>query len=234
MTEPLSTWYARHPSQSVDDPMINDRYASAVTTKLAVSPRRRYNVERMATERVTWDEAQLMPEDGRRYEAVGGELYVTPAPTPRHQRISFLLAVELYRLLEAPGHGRVYPAPVGVEFPDSQEGVQPDIIFISSERLHLIGESAVRGAPDLVVEIASPSTAERDRTIKRKLYQRKGVAQYWIVDPDATAVEVWDFAAGTKEGARYTDRLPVRLRGRRGTEIDPGGIDLKRILRPRS
>lgn len=154
-----------------------------------------------------------MPEDGKRYEAIGGELYVTAAPSRHHQWVVLRLAVEFDRLLVQPGHGEVYPAPFGVEFPDTQEGVQPDFIFVSRDRLHIVGEDWVRGAPDLVVEILSPSTATRDRGIKLKLYHRQGVAEYWIVDPDAQIVDVWDLAAGASRPERYTDLLPVRVRG---------------------
>lgn len=152
-----------------------------------------------------------MPEDGKRYEAIGGDLYVTPAPSFRHQRISGKLFNALSRLLEEPGLGFVIAAPIGVEFPDTDEGVQPDIIFVSKARSGILVEAGIRGAPDLVVEILSPRTAERDRTIKQKLYRREGVAQYWVADPDAESVEVWDFEAGATKPARYVDRLPVRL-----------------------
>jgi Uma2 family endonuclease len=167
----------------------------------------------MVTARITWHDVQAMPEDGKRYEAIGGNLYVTAAPSRRHQWVVQKLAVEFDRLLVRPGHGEVYPAPFGVEFPVTGEGVQPDFIFVSRDRLHIVGEDWVRGAPDLVVEILSPSTAARDRGIKLKLYRRQGVAEYWIVDPDAHVVDVWDLAGGAGRPQRYTDRLAVRVRG---------------------
>jgi Uma2 family endonuclease len=138
------------------------------------------------------------------------------------------LAAEFERLLVGPGHGEVYPAPLGVEFPETEEGVQPDFIFVSRDRLRIIGEDWVRGAPDLVVEILSPSTAARDRGIKLKLYRRQGVAEYWIVDPDEQVVEVWDLASGADRPERYIDRLPVRLGGRA-----IGHITLTSLFRPR-
>lgn len=118
-----------------------------------------------------------------------------------------------------PGHGRLFFAPIGVEFPDTDEGVQPDILFVSTERLSIVTEDWIRGAPDLVIEILSPSTARRDRTVKRHLYERQGVAEYWIVDPDAKQVEVWRFVAGANEPERYADVLPVRLGDRPIGEI---------------
>ncbi len=176
-------------------------------------------MERMSTTRITWREALLMPEDGKRYEAIDGELYVTAAPSRRHQWVSGKLEVELHRLLQEPGHGWVYHAPIGVEFPETEEGVQPDIIFVSRARRERLVEEGIRGAPDLVVEILSPSTAERDLTIKRKLYERQGVAQYWAVNHDEAWIDVWDFAAGAREPKRFPDRLPVALGGREFGEI---------------
>ncbi|UCC71542.1 MAG: Uma2 family endonuclease [Gemmatimonadota bacterium] len=160
-----------------------------------------------------------MPEDGNRYEAIDGELYVTPAPSRRHQWVSGKLERELCRLLQEAGHGWVYHAHIGVEFPRTEEGVQPDIIFVSKARAELLVQEGIRGAPDLVVEIVSPGTAERDRTIKKKLYQRQDVAQYRIVDPDAETVEVWDFEAGAAEPVRCAERLPVNFSGRQLGDI---------------
>jgi len=182
----------------------------------------------MVTARITWQDAQLMPEDGKRYEAIGGELYVTAAPSRRHQWVVQKLAAEFERLLVRPGHGEVYPAPFGVEFPDSKEGVQPDFIFVRRDRLQIIGEDWVRGAPDLVVEILSPSTAARDRGIKLKLYRGQGVAEYWIVDPDAQIVEVWELAGGASRPQRYTERVP----GQSGGQA-VGHLTLATVFRPR-
>ena len=97
-------------------------------------------MERMSATRITWRDTLLMPEDGNRYEAIAGALYVTPAPTVRHQRVSKKLFTALVRLLEEAGYGEVLYAPVGVEFPDSAEGVQPDIVYVSRERSDIIGE----------------------------------------------------------------------------------------------
>ena len=183
-------------------------------------------MERMATARITWHDALLMPEDMRRYEAIDGDLHVIPAPSRRHQWVVRRLVVELDRLLMEPGYGEVYPAPFGVEFPDTEEGVQPDLIFVRRERLRIIGEDWVRGAPDLVVEILSPSTAKKDRGVKLKLYRRKGVAEYWIVDPDERIVDVWDLTADARHPESHTGRLPVRV----GDQV-VGHIDLATVFR---
>ena len=180
-------------------------------------------MHRMALSQITWQDVQQLPDDGHRHEAIGGELYVTPAPSFRHQRISQRLERQLLSLLEDPGHGIVVDAPVGVEFPDTGEGVQPDIVFISEARRDRIAAEGIRGAPDLVIEVLSPTTASRDRGVKRKLYERQGVLQYWIVDPDAEAVEVWTFgdrSPRARTSRRFRHVLPLELGGRRLGEID--------------
>jgi Uma2 family endonuclease len=88
----------------------------------------------MALSQITWHDVQQLPDDGNRYEAIEGELYVTAAPSLRHQRISMRLTLELHRLLVEPGLGEFFYAPVGVEFPATEEGVQPDLVFVSSQR----------------------------------------------------------------------------------------------------
>ena len=114
-------------------------------------------------------------------------------------------------------------APLLVEFPGTGDRVQPDILFVSNERRGIIGEKQVLGAPDLVVEILSPSTAHRDRGVKLDLYARRGVREYWIVDPDEDVVDVWRF--GRDPGyERFAGELPVRLGGERTGVIDLGVV----------
>jgi len=182
-------------------------------------------VEPMPATKITWRDVLEMPEDGNRYEAIGGELWVSPPPKPPHQWVSARLFAELLDLLVRPGYGYLFYAPIGVEFSETQEGVQPDILFVSQGRLHIVTEDRIQGAPDLVIEILSPSTARRDRTVKRHVYQRQGVAEYWIVDLDAKQVEVWRFGTGAKEPERHTDRVPVRLNDR-----PIGAIELSKIF----
>ena len=187
-------------------------------------------MERMALSQITWQDVQQLPDDGHRHEAIAGELYVTPAPSLRHQRISMRLTLWLHHLLVEPGLGELIAAPVGVEFPATEEGVQPDLVFVSNARRGILADPWIRGAPDLVVEILSPTTAHRDRGVKLKLYGRQGVEQYWIVDPDAGAVEVWTFGAAGPVAPdtavaqpgfeRFSDMLPVRLAGETVGEID--------------
>ena len=167
----------------------------------------------------TWDDVLRMPDDGNRYEFIGGRLYMTPAPSIRHHDVSHRLESALRRILERTGHGRVFDAPVLVEFPGTGDRVQPDILFISREQRDILGEEQVTGAPDLVAEILSPVTTHRDRGIKLDLYTRRGVREYWIVDPDEDVVDVWRFGHEA-EHERFTDELPVRVGAKRVGTID--------------
>lgn len=139
--------------------------------------------------RLTYKEYLNLPED-ERYELVEGELLVTPAPLNRHQKILLRLAHRLLLHTEACDLGTVMIAPTDVVLSDATV-LQPDVLFIRRDRESIIGpKSGIFGAPDLVVEILSPSTAERDLVVKRRLYETYGVAEYWIVDPALNVIEV--------------------------------------------
>ena len=127
--------------------------------------------------------------DERRFELIDGELMLAPAPVPTHQMIVVELLYILKEFVEGHGLGRVLVAPTDVVLSEHQV-VQPDILFISTERLHIIGERNVQGAPDLVIEVLSPSTTSRDRVLKASGYLRFGVPEYWIVDPVERTIEV--------------------------------------------
>jgi Uma2 family endonuclease len=142
----------------------------------------------------TYEDYRTLPEDmSRRYELLHGELYMVPAPTTRHQRISRRLQSALNDHIRANGLGELFYALVDVILGQGteREVAQPDILFVAHARSEIIKLHGVEGAPDLVVEILSEGTAERDRGYKRTLYARSGVSEYWIVDPDAMTVEVY-------------------------------------------
>ena len=199
---------------------------ATIGADLETTAARSYDVSTMQIPSITWQDVQQMPEDGNRYEAIEGDVYMTPAPTFRHQRVSLRLLVALDRILEQPGHGVVVQAPFGVEFPATGEGVQPDLLFVSNERRGHITDAGLTGAPDLVVEILSPSTASRDRGLKLRLYERQGVREYWIVDADENTVDAWRFGEDPAH-ERFEATLPVRL----GTER-VGAIDLEAVFAP--
>ena len=127
--------------------------------------------------------------DDKRYELIDGELILAPAPRRDHQTVEVRLGSRLHLFVDENELGVVYFAPRDVVFSDTNI-VQPDLLFISNERMHIDTEAEVWGGPDLVVEILSPSTEARDRTVKRALYARHGVNEYWIVDPDARTIAV--------------------------------------------
>lgn len=137
----------------------------------------------------TYDDYKHTP-DNERYELINGELIImAPAPRTAHQLVEGKLGSRLFIFVETNELGWVFFAPTDVVLSDTVV-VQPDLLFISKERLRIITEDNIRGAPDLVIEIPSPSTAGRDRTIKRTLYAIHGVREYWQVDTDAKTVTV--------------------------------------------
>lgn len=130
----------------------------------------------------------LMPED-KRCELIDGDFYMTPSPTTTHQMILHRIESLLTEFVDKHRLGTVLFAPLDVIF-SNEDVVQPDILFISNERREIIKAENIHGAPDLVVEILSPSTAQRDLVIKKKLYSRFAVREYWIVDPSQKTIEV--------------------------------------------
>ena len=141
-------------------------------------------------------EDYLKTLDDKRYELIEGELLMTPSPVTKHQRISVKLNFALTKFLTENNLGEVLHAPLDVYF-DNENVVQPDILFISKERLNIIGEKNVQGAPDLVIEIISESTAYRDLVQKKKLYAKFGVKEYWIVIPEESSIEIYTLKDNT-------------------------------------
>lgn len=137
---------------------------------------------------LTYSDYVQIPEDGQRHEIIEGQHYVTPSPITRHQRISRHTHFQLYEQIELAGHGEVFDAPTDVLLSDI-DIVVPDIFVILAGNASIIGEKNIQGAPDLVVEITSPSTKSRDLKLKRLLYEKRGVPEYWVILVDEDAVE---------------------------------------------
>lgn len=169
----------------------------------------------MATRVVlTYRDYEALPEgDGRHYQILDGELFVTASPAPRHQRILGRLNDIVRRHVLDRGLGEVLFAPVAVILADTTV-VEPDLVYLDRERQRLVSARAIDGPPTLVVEILSPSTAAVDRGTKRQLYSRYGVPFYWIVDPVARSLEA--YALG--EGA---DTLVTRATGSMSMSLPP-------------
>ena len=168
---------SRHPQTRYDGPAtIEERENTDVATTQPVV-------------KFTYEDYLTTPAD-ERYELLDGDLIMVPAPNLKHQHVLGNLHYHLRQFITEHGTGRLFLAPCDVFLSDSNV-VQPDLLFVSREREHLLSDGEkVRGAPDLVVEILSPSTADKDRGSKRELYGRHGVAEYWLVDPIAETVSI--------------------------------------------
>jgi len=141
--------------------------------------------------KLTYDDFVQFPDDGKRHELIDGEHYVTPSPNTKHQRVSGNFHLLIASWLEAHPIGRIFYAPYDIVF-SNFDVVEPDLLYLSNERAaEVITPLHVQGAPELVVEIASRGTRKRDETIKRRLYERSGVSEYWVVDPEVDVVRVY-------------------------------------------
>jgi Uma2 family endonuclease len=141
--------------------------------------------------KLTYDDFVLFPDDGRRHELIDGEHYVTPSPNTRHQQISGRLHLLIGSWLAAHPLGQLFYAPYDVVI-SNFDIVEPDLLYFSNERAATaITPRHATSAPDIVVEITSPGTRKRDETIKRRLYERAGVGEYWVVDPELDVIRVY-------------------------------------------
>lgn len=141
--------------------------------------------------RLTYDDFLLFPNDGRRHELIDGEHYVTPSPNTRHQRlVRRLLAAFEDHLRLHPDAGEPFVAPFDVVF-GQFDVVEPDLLFITADQQEILTEKHVRGAPALVVEILSPGTRRVDEKVKYRLFDRSGVREYWLVDPELDLIKVF-------------------------------------------
>ena len=139
--------------------------------------------------RLTYDDFLLFPEDdGLRHEIIDGEHYVTAAPNLRHQELVGRLHLTIGAFVEdRPERGRVFLSPFDVVF-SFHDIVEPDLVFVAPDQFEILTDKNIQGTPALVVEILSPSMRKRDRELKRALYDRSGVREYWLVEPEHHAV----------------------------------------------
>jgi Uma2 family endonuclease len=153
-------------------------------------------------DRLTYQDYLDLPENGNRYEIISGELHNAPAPLIRHQEVLMNLGRILDSYCHRRRHGKLLFAPVDVVL-SQIDVVQPDIIWISEKRLAIITSRNVVNAPDLVVEITGPFTRRKDMLIKRKLYEKHGVKEYWVIDPDQEWLRIYR-RSGKKLSFRHT------------------------------
>jgi Uma2 family endonuclease len=140
--------------------------------------------------KLTYADYELFPDDDLRHEIIDGEHFVTASPITRHQRISLSLLHLIQSYLDTHPIGELFSAPFDVVL-SFHDVVVPDLIYLSKSRAQLLTVKNLQGAPDLVVEILSPSTRPRDERLKRDLYERVGVAEYWLVDPERDLVTIY-------------------------------------------
>jgi Uma2 family endonuclease len=175
--------------------------------------------------RLTYADLELLPDDGLRHEIIDGEPYVTASPVTRHQRISARLLVAFQSYLDAHPLGELFHAPFDVVM-SFHDVVVPDLIYVSHSRAHLVTAKNLQGAPDLVIEILSPSTRPRDEHLKRDLYERAGVEEYWLVDPDRNTLTIY-----RREGSRFLPPETFESDAIISTSLLPGiELPLKRVL----
>ncbi len=151
------------------------------------------------------------PADGRRHEIIAGEHIVNPAPSTYHQTLSRRIQFQLYSQIELRGRGQVYDAPTDLQLSEN-DIVQTDLIVVLTHARNIITPTKIKGTPDLVVEILSESSVDNDRVVKKELYRRAGVAEYWVVDPDDHTVEQYVLRGDVYElmGA-HTDALAPQV-----------------------
>src|SRR5262245_18346864 len=143
---------------------------------------------------LTYRDYAALPDDGKRYELYDGELVEMTSPTLRHQRAVRHLVGILDRHVRANNLGEVIPAPFDVILSRTTL-VQPDIVFVEQDRARIIADCGIEGVPTLALEVLSPSTAVRDRSIKKALYARHGLPYLWLLDPGDESLEVYELQA---------------------------------------
>jgi Uma2 family endonuclease len=155
--------------------------------------------------RLSYEEFQELPRDGsKRFELIEGEVFMTPSPNTRHQTAAANLHLALGNFVRARHLGRVFFAPYDVVFSE-WTALEPDLLFIREERFSIITDANVRGAPDLVIEILSPSRRSYDRETKLRIYEAGGVSELWYVDPEERTVEILN--RGPEDRYELTARL---------------------------
>lgn len=147
----------------------------------------------------TYEDYLRLPEDGRCYEIIEGVLYMANAPSYEHQFTTLELATQIKLFVDKNKLGRVLTAPFEVHLPGIAKPVQPDVLFITSERQLPATMQIFEGAPDLIVEVVSPGSVRLDQHIKFGAYERAGVREYWIADPKTHSVAVYILPPGGLE-----------------------------------
>ena len=177
-------------------------------------------------QKYTYQDYLKLPDDGNRYEIISGDLIMPPAPNTIHQKVALKIEYELLKFNDKEIKGELFHAPYDVVMSDMNV-VQPDILFVKTENSGIITDKNIDGAPDLIIEILSPSSRHYDQVQKKETYARFDVSEYWIVDPIKQSIEVY-------LNKEYEFELKQRLirEGAAKSEVLPGfQVDLKEIFK---
>ena len=166
----------------------------------------------MSTSRIKWDYESYaaIPNDGRQHEIIDGEHFVNPAPNLYHQTVSRRMQFQLYTVIELTELGEVYDAPVDLQLSE-HDIVQPDLVVVTTSRKQIKTPIKIKGVPDLVVEILSPSNRAHDTSRKRKMYEVHGVPEYWIVDPEEHQVLQLQLVDGIYQEQVFRESIRMTL-----------------------
>jgi Uma2 family endonuclease len=161
--------------------------------------------------KLTYEHYVLFPEDGNQHEIINGRHYMNAAPNPRHQTVSRLIQFQLMEQIEIPNLGQVFDAPIDLQFDDFNV-VQPDIVVVMKSN-RIVTPTKIKGVPELVVEILSTSTRERDQQLKRELYEQNRVPEFWIVDADNQLLFCYRLSSeGTyAQPTQHSDEVSIAL-----------------------
>ncbi len=149
---------------------------------------------RKSSTKLTYDEYVLFPDDGKRHEIIDGRHYMNAAPNPRHQAVSRHIQFQLYEQIELKQLGEVINSPIDLQL-SLWDIIQPDIVVVLAAN-RIITTTKIKGVPDLVIEILSPSNRNHDLELKKQLYEQSGVPEYWIVDPENQTVTQYRLGEG--------------------------------------
>lgn len=143
--------------------------------------------------------------DDKRYEVIEGELIMTPAPSFKHQDVSAKLGNLIFNHVNGKKLGKVVFSPIDVVLSDDI-ALQPDIVYISNKNTGIIKDAGVFGPPDMVIEVISPTSIYKDMHVKKSIYEKAGIKEYWLVFPDEKVIEIFSIEKGRYELAASTEK----------------------------
>lgn len=181
--------------------------------------------KRPGRKRFSYKDYVKLPDDGKRYEILNGDLKMSPLPITYHQEVVSNVFYELIFFIKKEESGRIFIAPYDVVL-DEFNIVQPDIIYVSKENNNIITEKNIKGSPDLVIEILSPSSAYVDLVEKKEIYEKFKISEYWIIDPQKQWLEIFSL-----KGSKYTSSVKIDRKGKiKSSTLNKFNIDISRFF----